>query len=620
MQGHCNVSCLITFLFTWDGANPFGIMKSEFDPELISAYLDGELTSQSDRELVERHLAETSADAQMLDDFREMGSLLRELPSESTPSGLIEAVHNQIERETLLREPATLPRQPLLGSRLVQMVASASLLMLVATVGTFYYMSRQMTINGSKGENLIVMGEAALAPSDFQTDDGLSFDTAEVADSDFNEVIVEKTRGMKLSDSVSAVPGLEHRAAVSPAPAAMAGVSEGIPPLPAVLSKKSIGYINTLATSTKLNGILEPGELVQYISSNSLGKNVSVVELSVVDVEEAFGTIQVLLSSNQIVPISQLRLAGTKGKVPSPVKAGSRDENSDGKKDAGRKLIAGRQASTEVPGKAEKQVIEQEGMIALYVEASQEQVLSSLAQLDGLKNIREVYVGNVPNLAGTSYGLEPVASNGNTLQRFDINRDSMHDVLSSVNKKDEKAVPDSFSALKKNRKHNNSIPRWRVLTEPSEGFNRAVAQHSDSPKKSHGRAKREFYNSGKPDVKPQTAAVHNTDLKKKETGKSATGSSTGFSVVASINTDSYQVPVRLSPKKMKVDPGRSHALNAKPQPAPSLAPQVPLAEKEATKTMKQKVEAELVPEKNEVREIPSDRLRLLLIISLKRDS
>ncbi len=588
-------------------------MKSEFDPELISAYLDGELTSQSDRELVERHLAETSADAQMLDDFREMGSLLRELPSESTPSGLIEAVHSQIERETLLPEPATLPRQPLLGSRLVQMVASASLLMLVATVGTFYYMSKQMTVNDIQRENLIVMGEAAPARSDFQTDD--EFDIAEVAESDFSESVVEKTRGMKLSDSVSAAPDLEHRAAVSRIPAAMAGVSEGIPPLPAVLSKKSIDYINTLATSPKLNGILEPGELVQYISSNSLGKNVSVVELSVVDVEEAFGTIQVLLSSNQIVPISQLRLAGTKGKVPSPVKAGSRDENSDDRKDAG-KLIAGQQASTGGPGKAEKQVIEQEGMIALYVEASQEQVLSSLAQLDGLKNIREVYVGNVPNLAGTSYGLEPVDSNGNTLQRFDINRDSMHDVLSSVNKKDKKAAPDPFPVQAKNRKHNNSIPRWRVLTEPSEGFNRAVAQHSDSPKKSHSRAKRKIYNSGKPDVKPQTAAVHSTELKRKETGKPASGSST----VASINTDSYQVPVRLSPKKLKVDIDRSHALSTKPRPASPLALQVPLAEKEATKTMKQKVEAELVPEKNEVREIPGDRLRLLLIISLKRDS
>ncbi len=560
-------------------------MKSEFDPELITAYLDGELTSEADRELVERHLAETSADAQMLDDFREIGTLLRGLPSETTPSGLRDAVRNQIERETLLSQPSEKSRRPLRRSRIVQMVASVSLLMLISTVGTFFYMSKQLS---SKSDtSALVMMEASPQSSEIETDRlAHNFATAhkenDLAVKDGNGdvngnvfaeptsekiVALPKSRSMKMSKVVPAAPALKELRAAKPAPPAMVKATEEIPPLPAVLSKKSIKYINKLASSPKLQGILEPGELVRYVTSNSLTQDVSVVELSVVDVEEAFGNIQVLLSNNQIVPASQVQMA---------------DSDSDGMKDS---VAEDKPTSAGVPS-TEKQKEKQDGMIALYVEASQEQVLNSLVQLDGLKNIRQVYVGSVPNLTESSYGVEAVAGNKTGLKKFEINRETASSPLVSADKKSKDQPVAALGAplMKSKMSRADTAPRWRVLGNLNELDEMSLAGNSasfqtDLRKGLH----KEAMTKGK--RKKLSSATPAGENKNKKAEHDANGD-TSFPFAQSVDSFSYQVPVRLTP-------GNKQESNSR---------RIAGKKKKPTK------------------QIPENRLRLLLIISLNEET
>jgi len=596
-------------LLTWDGANPFRIMKSEFDPELISAYLDGELTSKADRELVEQHLAETSADAQMLDDFRQMGTLLRELPSESTPPGLREAVRNQIERETLLSHPVDKARRPLRGSRIVQMVASVSLLMLISTVGTFYYMSQQMT---SKSDtSALVMMEASPQSSDIETDRlvlesakksefGSSLNLATehkendlaVMDGNGDEngdengagvavvtsesVVASKTRSMKRSKAVRAAPALKELRAAKLAPAAMTGFTEEIPPLPAVLSKKSINFINTLATSPKLHGILKPGELVRYVTSNTITQDVNIVELSVVDVEEAFGTVQVLLSNNEIVPASQIQMA-----------------HSDGDNDS----------SKDQPTPFEKPSLEnkkkQEGMVALYVEASQEQVLNSLVQLDGLKNIRQLYVGTVPNLTDSSYGVEPVAEDETGLKKFEINQETTSSPLISAGEKSKKQPATALDA-----------PRWRVLTNLNELDKMSLAKSLFTQTGNRKGYHKEAVVMGK--NKKQSSGTHAGEYKNKKGKRDATS----FSVVQSADSFSYQIPVHLTPGSKNKSNSREIAVNAKPFNGNSPQKEKTLSENKHGDQLISAGKDKQKPGK----QIPKNHLRLLLIISLNEGS
>ncbi|MBL4886211.1 MAG: hypothetical protein JKY95_16970 [Planctomycetaceae bacterium] len=398
-------------------------MKPEFNPELISAFLDGEITSEEDRDLLERQFAESPADAETLNDFRELGNLLRELPAESTPPGLLEAVHNQIERETLLARPAQHPVRGRWSLRPMQLIASVSILMLLVSVGTFYYM--QNHLDTLSGGNQLVYSEAHTAADGFALNDNietaledgnqLAFRSASIDDSvakpesfSTNLVIIDgkmlenrlakktarQTRSYSLSGKTQPGKTLSSKTLPGkPLPALAEGeASHGIPPLPSSLSRS----LFTLAASPKLHGVLEPGELVRYVSQSRDNQNISVVELSVVDVEEAFGTIQVLLTSNQIVPASQIR------------------------------KLEGLQEDQQIKLTVDElNQIKKEGMIAFYVEASQEQVLSSLVQVNQISNVREVYFGDVPNLKGSAYVVESLAKN--SAQRFDINKvDSMN--------------------------------------------------------------------------------------------------------------------------------------------------------------------------------------------------
>lgn len=87
------------------------------DNELLSAYLDGEVTAEQQAE-VERLLAENPASQQLLDDLRALSSTLQEMPRYAAPDDLSQQVLKRAERKILTEAPppaaAIEPARPIL--------------------------------------------------------------------------------------------------------------------------------------------------------------------------------------------------------------------------------------------------------------------------------------------------------------------------------------------------------------------------------------------------------------------------------------------------------------------------------------------------------------------------
>ncbi len=87
------------------------------DNELLSAYLDGELTAEQQAD-VERLLAENPAAQQLLDELRALSSTLQEMPRHTVPEDLSQQVLRRAERKILTEPPppaaAIEPARPIL--------------------------------------------------------------------------------------------------------------------------------------------------------------------------------------------------------------------------------------------------------------------------------------------------------------------------------------------------------------------------------------------------------------------------------------------------------------------------------------------------------------------------
>ena len=92
-------------------------MNNVPDNELLSAYLDGEVTAEQQAE-VERLLAENPAARQLLDELRALSSTLQEMPRYAVPEDLSQQVLRRAERKILTEAPppaaAIEPARPIL--------------------------------------------------------------------------------------------------------------------------------------------------------------------------------------------------------------------------------------------------------------------------------------------------------------------------------------------------------------------------------------------------------------------------------------------------------------------------------------------------------------------------
>ncbi|MGE3239552.1 MAG: anti-sigma factor, partial [Pirellulales bacterium] len=82
-----------------------------FDDELLSAYLDGELTAE-ERARVEERLSVDPASRQLLDELRSVSQAMQGLPHAKLSGDLRESVLRRAERSMLVAKDATAAGRP----------------------------------------------------------------------------------------------------------------------------------------------------------------------------------------------------------------------------------------------------------------------------------------------------------------------------------------------------------------------------------------------------------------------------------------------------------------------------------------------------------------------------
>ncbi|TWU11466.1 hypothetical protein CA54_02730 [Symmachiella macrocystis] len=153
-------------------------MNDKISEELLSAYLDGEL-SQSERADVAQLLESSPAAQQQLADFQKLSQWMQELPPAQPPQGFAQEVLLQAERRSLLREPTppapvTTTRRSWLKPTLGIAAAAAAVVFLVRAVPAPQPVQQPMT------EAIVVEDmdnhqmEAETAPAEALTTDAQS--------------------------------------------------------------------------------------------------------------------------------------------------------------------------------------------------------------------------------------------------------------------------------------------------------------------------------------------------------------------------------------------------------------------------------------------------------------
>ncbi len=189
------------------------------DNELLSAYLDGELTAEQQAD-VERLLAENPAAQQLLDDLRALSSTLQEMPRHTVPEDLSQQVLRRAERKILTEPPtaAIEPARPILRRLMNPRVwAYPALIVAVALIFMVFL---------EPPEDGNVLHEVAKAP-----DSGMELATEpafDVAGSDVEEELAAEEpedalvveRGMKAAADLRIVEGEAIEESIADAPAA----------------------------------------------------------------------------------------------------------------------------------------------------------------------------------------------------------------------------------------------------------------------------------------------------------------------------------------------------------------------------------------------------------------
>ncbi len=337
-------------------------------PDLLSAFLDGEV-SEEERTLAGKLLSESEQAAKELEDYRKLRALLQELPEQETLGPeFASAVLKQIEREMLL--PSATERPAARGaqrwSRLV--VLAATLLVAVVVAGVWV---RRVHENGaarlaqseSVAQPVHVKESAREAPAATAAKVALEESASETLESEASAgparpapsatpsqpvavaVLEPRTTAERLARTAAASKPTPPAASQPPAVVALdAGVrtSESKPtgaaasatqPSADETQRESSGWQLTFNQETLRTADI--GQVVEALATS--GDRVAVVRLTVVDKQRGLDSLQLLLARNSIAPAPE-RTAGP------PAQAA-------------------------------------EGMVAVYVESTSEQLAATLRQL-----------------------------------------------------------------------------------------------------------------------------------------------------------------------------------------------------------------------------------------------
>jgi hypothetical protein len=250
-------------------------MISKKSGELLSAYYDGE-ASPEEHAIVER-LLETSSEARReLDEIGELSELLHSSPRQSAPVELAPSILNRVEQESLL---PSLPDSMKSSSRPHSRLSLATGLLTVATTLLLVVFVVSRPVPDESGSAQIVQHHNR-DQSDESTERSAAIETAEAAPAD------QSVTGGKLVDAT------------------------GLPEtLSATESKSDIRSFPKSALNEYRLRDVQIGDVIPYFAVAQ--NQVAVLEVTVIDVQKAVGTTQLLLEGNQILRISELNTVRT---------------------------------------------------------------------------------------------------------------------------------------------------------------------------------------------------------------------------------------------------------------------------------------------------------------------
>ncbi|WP_417380603.1 anti-sigma factor family protein [Gimesia sp.] len=352
--------------------------------ENLSAYFDHEVSAEERLEL-ESQLEQSSAARQELHEFGELSRLLQETATEAAPPELAPSIRRRIEQETLLAAPKTAPvtRAPsMLRYRIaVAISACSSLAALVLFVLLLNTSTPETTWQLAQTDRLLVQptAETVLSTSadkndklvsarstQFNTQTGTDIGKAglphPVSSVEFqkeNRKLAAK--GVEMKESLALRPLNEKTSAdfsvhntlaeLKPSVQQFNPFEQGLAASPGIPSNIPLDSIRI-------------GDVLPYF--RDIDGKVAVIEVRVVDVKQALGTMELLLAQNNI-PVDQQKQSEVERQLQRTQTLSY--STADSKKLAG----------------PSKSVTDQQ-LFAVYVEATDAQLASTLEEFQqGLK-------------------------------------------------------------------------------------------------------------------------------------------------------------------------------------------------------------------------------------------
>jgi anti-sigma factor RsiW len=230
------------------------------DEELLSAFHDGELHGD-ERTAVERMLAEAPAARESLDELTELRGMLQALPRPAAPAELRQSVMGRIHAALPVAANAHRRRRRPSITWILSTTACAVI------VGGIYVVSRP---------------EAPRLGGDFAATDSLDYTPAPMT-----------------APTEAAAPGPRSAADRDAVPPPMGLATTSTEVVVPQLNGEDLERLRRLIAGGELP---VPGELIPDF--REIGDQLVLIEYSVVDVQNVYGQVQVVLSRNGIVPVT----------------------------------------------------------------------------------------------------------------------------------------------------------------------------------------------------------------------------------------------------------------------------------------------------------------------------
>lgn len=264
-------------------------MNPAVSEELISAYFDGEVTP-AEQAVVERWLAESPDRRQEFEEIGQLSALLHSLPTPDAPDELAAATMQRIERETLLApSSATAPRRT---ARRERVVAFSAFLVTVAATVLVMLTSRSWMPQ----TDMVAMTESPALPASRTEGLADSLDRAAppgpVPARGENATAFREGAESQVSAGLDVARSERERLSPSPKSEAQSAPASAANPVDERLAGQPSERMLLKERDLRI------GSVIPYLETS--GDTIALIEVTVVDVRQAAGEMQVLLRKNAV--------------------------------------------------------------------------------------------------------------------------------------------------------------------------------------------------------------------------------------------------------------------------------------------------------------------------------